>query len=71
VADTIDRFVQEDASDGFVLVPHITPGGMDVFADQVVPLLQEKGSFRTEYEGTTLREHLGLAPLRSDALAQS
>ena len=65
VADTIDRFVQQDASDGFILVPHITPGGLDEFADTVVPLLQERGSFRTEYEGTTLREHLGLAPLGS------
>jgi FMN-dependent oxidoreductase (nitrilotriacetate monooxygenase family) len=64
VADTIDRFVQEDASDGFVLVPHITPGGLDEFADTVVPLLQERGSFRRDYVGTTLREHLGLAPLR-------
>ena len=62
VADTIDEFVQSDASDGFILVPHVTPGGLDVFADEVVPLLQEKGSFRTEYEGTTLREHLGLQP---------
>ena len=33
-----------------------------MFADEVVPLLQERGSFRTEYEGTTLREHLGLQP---------
>ncbi|NUO43234.1 MAG: hypothetical protein HOV82_14480, partial [Streptomyces sp.] len=32
-----------------------------VFADKVVPLLQEQGVFRTEYEGTTLRDHLGLA----------
>jgi FMN-dependent oxidoreductase (nitrilotriacetate monooxygenase family) len=71
VADTIDEFVQSDASDGFVLVPHITPGGMDVFADQVVPLLQEKGSFRTEYEGTTLREHLGLAPSPTTVAAVS
>ena len=63
VAETIDRFVQSDASDGFVLVPHITPGGLDEFADTVVPLLQERGTFRTEYEGTTLREHLGLTPL--------
>ncbi|SHF70556.1 FMN-dependent oxidoreductase, nitrilotriacetate monooxygenase family [Jatrophihabitans endophyticus] len=63
VADTIDRFVQSDASDGFILVPHITPGGLDEFADTVVPLLQERGSFRSEYEGTTLREHLGLGPL--------
>ena len=63
VAAEIDRFVQEDASDGFILVPHLTPGGMDDFADRVVPLLQERGVFRTEYEGTTLRDHLGLAPL--------
>ncbi|MFJ3824603.1 NtaA/DmoA family FMN-dependent monooxygenase [Streptomyces nodosus] len=61
VARTIDDFVQSDASDGFILVPHITPGGLDEFADTVVPLLQERGVFRTEYEGTTLRDHLGLA----------
>ncbi|MEU6485667.1 NtaA/DmoA family FMN-dependent monooxygenase [Streptomyces sp. NPDC046887] len=60
VARTIDRFVQADASDGFILVPHLTPGGLDPFADTVVPLLQEWGVFRTEYEGTTLRHHLGL-----------
>ncbi|WP_261557084.1 NtaA/DmoA family FMN-dependent monooxygenase [Frankia tisae] len=60
VAETINRFVQEDASDGFILVPHIVPGGLDEFADQVVPLLQERGVFRAEYTGTTLREHLGL-----------
>lgn len=61
VADTIDTFVQADASDGFILVPHITPGGLDEFADTVVPLLQERGVFRHEYEGSTLRDHLGLA----------
>ena len=55
--------MQADASDGFILVPHITPGGLDEFADTVVPLLQERGVFRTEYEGTTLRDHLGLDPL--------
>ncbi|MEV7506188.1 NtaA/DmoA family FMN-dependent monooxygenase [Streptomyces sp. NPDC093018] len=61
VARTINEFVQADASDGFILVPHITPGGLDPFADKVVPLLQEQGVFRADYEGTTLREHLGLA----------
>ncbi|WP_329378833.1 NtaA/DmoA family FMN-dependent monooxygenase [Streptomyces sp. NBC_01716] len=61
VARTINDFVQADVSDGFILVPHITPGGLDPFADKVVPLLQEQGVFRTEYEGTTLRDHLGLA----------
>jgi FMN-dependent oxidoreductase (nitrilotriacetate monooxygenase family) len=61
VAAAIDELVQADASDGFILVPHITPGGLDEFADTVVPLLQERGVFRTGYKGTTLREHLGLA----------
>ena len=63
IASTIDDFVQADASDGFILVPHITPGGLDVFVDQVVPLLQERGTFRADYAGSTLRDHLGLAPL--------
>ena len=63
VATTINDLVQADASDGFILVPHITPGGLDPFVDKVVPLLQERGVFRTEYTGTTLRDHLGLAPL--------
>jgi FMN-dependent oxidoreductase (nitrilotriacetate monooxygenase family) len=61
VAASINRLVQEDASDGFILVPHITPGGLDEFADTVVPLLQERGVFRSEYEGSTLRDHLGLS----------
>jgi len=61
VADTIDRFVQDDVSDGFILVPHVTPGGLDRFVAEVVPLLQERGSFRSEYTGTTLRDHLGLS----------
>jgi FMN-dependent oxidoreductase (nitrilotriacetate monooxygenase family) len=63
VAATINDFVQTDASDGFILVPHITPGGLDPFVDQVVPLLQERGVFRADYAGTTLRDHLGLDPL--------
>ncbi|EXG81432.1 NtaA/DmoA family FMN-dependent monooxygenase [Cryptosporangium arvum] len=62
IAEQINTLVQADASDGFILVPHITPGGLDEFADTVVPLLQERGVLRTEYEGTTLRDHLGLAP---------
>ncbi len=60
VAESINELVQADASDGFILVPHITPGGLDGFADTVVPLLQERGVFRTDYTGTTLRDHLGL-----------
>ncbi|MCF3182766.1 MULTISPECIES: NtaA/DmoA family FMN-dependent monooxygenase [unclassified Streptomyces] len=60
VAASIDELVQADAADGFILVPHLTPDGLEGFADTVVPLLQERGVFRTEYEGSTLREHLGL-----------
>jgi alkanesulfonate monooxygenase SsuD/methylene tetrahydromethanopterin reductase-like flavin-dependent oxidoreductase (luciferase family) len=56
----LETFVRRDAADGFILVPHLTPGGLDEFVDRVVPLLQERGVFRTEYEGTTLRSHLGL-----------
>jgi FMN-dependent oxidoreductase (nitrilotriacetate monooxygenase family) len=60
VAAEIDLHVQTDACDGFILVPHLTPHGLDEFVDRVVPLLQERGSFRREYAGHTLREHLGL-----------
>ena len=65
IAESINALVQADASDGFILVPHITPGGLDDFADRVVPLLQERGVYRTEYTGATLRDHLGLAPHRA------
>jgi FMN-dependent oxidoreductase (nitrilotriacetate monooxygenase family) len=61
IADEIDHYVQADACDGFILVPHLTPHGLDEFVDKVVPLLQERGAFRTGYAGATLREHLGLA----------
>lgn len=60
VADEMDRRIQADAADGYILVPHLTPHGLDEFVDTVVPLLQERGSFRTDYSGTTLRDHLGL-----------
>ncbi|MFC8004580.1 NtaA/DmoA family FMN-dependent monooxygenase [Streptomyces olivaceus] len=61
VAAELAESVARDAADGFVLVPHPTPGGLDEFVDRVVPLLQERGAFRTAYEGATLRAHLGLA----------
>ncbi|WP_030977236.1 NtaA/DmoA family FMN-dependent monooxygenase [Streptomyces sp. NRRL S-1824] len=61
VASELIEFVSTDAADGFILVPHLTPGGLDEFVDRVVPLLQERGAFRSEYTGLTLRSHLGLA----------
>jgi FMN-dependent oxidoreductase (nitrilotriacetate monooxygenase family) len=64
VADTIGTLVREEVGDGFILVPHVSPGGLDEFADKVVPLLQERGLFRTDYTGPTLRDHLGLTTAR-------
>ncbi|HVW44900.1 MAG TPA: NtaA/DmoA family FMN-dependent monooxygenase [Amycolatopsis sp.] len=60
VAASINDLVQADAADGFVLAPYVTPGGLDEFADKVVPLLQERKVFRTDYTGSTLRAHLGI-----------
>jgi alkanesulfonate monooxygenase SsuD/methylene tetrahydromethanopterin reductase-like flavin-dependent oxidoreductase (luciferase family) len=48
------------ASDGFTLMPNVLPGQLDAFTDYVVPILQRHGIARTEYAGTTLREHAGL-----------
>ncbi|MFF3262529.1 NtaA/DmoA family FMN-dependent monooxygenase [Streptomyces sp. NPDC002932] len=61
VAAELAEFVAAGAADGFILVPHLTPGGLDDFVDRVVPLLQERGVFRSAYTGSTLRSHLGLA----------
>ena len=61
VALEIERYVQEDAADGFVFAPHLTPGGFDAFVAEVVPVLQERGVFRRDYAGTTLRDHLGFS----------
>lgn len=61
IADELQGWFEEGAADGFnVLVPHL-PGGLQDFAGAVVPELQRRGLFRTEYEGKTLRENLGLA----------
>lgn len=60
VAEEIDRHVQEDAADGFVFAPHLTPGGFDEFVEKVVPILQERKVFRRDYAASTLRGNLGL-----------
>lgn len=61
VADTIEEWFTQGAADGFNVMPPYYPGGLEVFAETVVPILQERGLFRTEYSGTTLRDHFGLA----------
>jgi alkanesulfonate monooxygenase SsuD/methylene tetrahydromethanopterin reductase-like flavin-dependent oxidoreductase (luciferase family) len=60
VAAQMDDYVQQDASDGFILVPHLVPGGLDEFVEKVIPELQDRGSYRSAYTGSTLRDHLGL-----------
>ncbi|RMR04518.1 LLM class flavin-dependent oxidoreductase [Pseudomonas syringae group genomosp. 3] len=60
IADELQTWFEQGAADGFnVLVPHL-PGGLEDVAQLLVPELQRRGLFRTEYEGTTLRENLGL-----------
>ena len=61
VADTLERWFREGAADGFNVMPPFFPGQFDAFAQGVVPILQERGLFRADYTGTTLRDHLGLA----------
>ncbi|MET3927879.1 LLM class flavin-dependent oxidoreductase [Devosia sp. 2618] len=60
IADDFETWLNTDATDGFVLIfPHAKKG-LEQFVDNVVPELQRRGLFRTEYEGKTLRENLGL-----------
>jgi FMN-dependent oxidoreductase (nitrilotriacetate monooxygenase family) len=68
VAAEIDRHVQDDACDGFIFIPHLTPHGLDDFVDRVVPLFQERGVLRRRYRHETLRANLGLPdPVLPDA----
>ncbi|WP_460796269.1 LLM class flavin-dependent oxidoreductase [Microbacterium sp. GXF0217] len=60
VADTIQHWFENGAADGFNIMPAVLPSGLEVFVERVVPILQERGLFRTEYTGRTLREHYGL-----------
>jgi alkanesulfonate monooxygenase SsuD/methylene tetrahydromethanopterin reductase-like flavin-dependent oxidoreductase (luciferase family) len=60
VADLIVDWFSDSAADGFNLMPPLLPGMLDAFVEQVIPILQKRGLFRTEYEGETLREHYGL-----------
>jgi alkanesulfonate monooxygenase len=60
IADIMERWFREDGCDGFNLMPPFLPGGLDDFVELVLPELRRRGLFRTEYEGRTLRDHLGL-----------
>jgi FMN-dependent oxidoreductase (nitrilotriacetate monooxygenase family) len=61
VADLMEGWIGDGVADGFNLMPPILPEMLDVFIAQVVPILQRRGLFRTQYEGETLRSHFGLA----------
>ncbi|RVB84134.1 LLM class flavin-dependent oxidoreductase, partial [Mesorhizobium sp. M7A.F.Ca.AU.002.03.1.1] len=60
VADELQARFEGSAADGFNVMPSYFPGELDAFATLVVPELQRRGLFRTEYQGRTLRDHLGL-----------
>lgn len=60
IADQLESHFKAGVADGFIISPAFQPGAFDEFVDQVVPVLQARGLFRTEYEGSTLRDHLGL-----------
>ncbi|HUC17601.1 MAG TPA: LLM class flavin-dependent oxidoreductase [Acetobacteraceae bacterium] len=60
IADTMQEWLETEASDGFNVMFPTVPAGLDEFVDLVVPELQLRGIFRREYEGGTLRENLGL-----------
>jgi FMN-dependent oxidoreductase (nitrilotriacetate monooxygenase family) len=60
VADLIEDWFTDGAADGFNIMPPVLPAQLDAFSAEVIPILQRRGLFRTEYSGTMLREHYGL-----------
>lgn len=70
VADALESWFVSGAADGFNIMPPVLPSGLDLFVDHVVPILQARGLFRTEYTADTLRGHYGLPrPENSNAVA--
>lgn len=60
IADELEEWFTRGGSDGFNVMPPYLPAGLEEFAEQVIPELQRRGLFRTQYTGSTLREHYGL-----------
>ena len=58
VTDQLEAFIDEAGGDGFMLSPIYCPGAIEEFVDLIVPQLQRRGLFRTEYKGKTQRELL-------------
>jgi alkanesulfonate monooxygenase SsuD/methylene tetrahydromethanopterin reductase-like flavin-dependent oxidoreductase (luciferase family) len=61
IADHIELWFTNGAADGFNVMPPLLPSGLEDFVSFVVPELRKRGLFRSEYTGTTLREHYGLS----------
>ena len=61
IADDIEKWFRAGAADGFNLMPDVLPSGLEVFVDEVVPILRRRGIFRQDYAGRTLRDHFGLS----------
>ncbi len=70
IADELQIWFEAGAADGFNIMPPYLPGGLTDFVDRVVPILQERGLFRTEYTADTLRGHYGLSPVESRFAAE-
>jgi alkanesulfonate monooxygenase len=60
IADEMQEWLETGASDGFNIMFHTVPQGVEEFVDLVIPELTRRGIFRETYTGTTLRDHLGL-----------
>ena len=60
VADFMEEWFVKGACDGFAIQPDVSFDGISDFVDQVIPILQERGLFHEDYEGTTLRDHMGV-----------
>ncbi len=57
VANQLEDIFDEVGGDGFMLITHYLPGCLEEFVEMVVPILQQRGRFRKDYQGTTVREH--------------
>lgn len=61
MADFLQEWFEAGATDGFSIVPDLAHDGVQKIVEEVVPILQERGLFHKEYEGSTLCEHLGVS----------
>lgn len=63
LADRMEEWLSTEACDGYLLLPPLIPRDLEDFCRDVVPILQERGIFRSVYEETTQRGHYGMSAL--------